>query len=85
MEVNQTLLTKTKIRKQHMEILHGHMDEQISKRRYRLLQAQVAGDTTIQWDLIAAAMEEANIDYHQLKGPRSHQDEREIESCFPKE
>ena len=59
---------QNKIRKQHIEILHGHMDEQISKRHYRLLQAQVAGDTTIQWDLIAAAMEEANIDYHQLKG-----------------
>ena len=61
-------MDQNKIRTQHLETLHGHMDEQISKRRYRLLRAQEAGDTTIQWDLIAAASEEANIDYHQLKG-----------------
>ena len=57
-----------KVRKQHIEILHGHMDEQIRKRHHRLTQAQAAGDTTVQWDLVAAATEEANIDYHQLRG-----------------
>ena len=44
------------------------MDVQIQKRQYRLTQAHETGDTTIQWDLIAAAMEEASIDRHQLKG-----------------
>ena len=63
-----TTADQNKIRKQHLESLHGHMDEQIRKRHYRLLQAHVAGDTTIQWDLIAAAMQETNIDYHELKG-----------------
>ena len=48
--------------------MHEHMDEQIEKRQYRLKHAQEAGDTTTQWDLIAAATEEANIAYHQLKG-----------------
>ena len=57
-----------KIRRKHLENLHEHMDEQMEKRQYRLKHAQEAGDTTTQWDLIAAATEEANIDYHQLKG-----------------
>ena len=44
------------------------MEEQIETGQYRLKHAQEAGDTTTQWDLIAVATEEANIDYHQLKG-----------------
>ena len=30
-------------------------------------------NTTVQWDLIAAAVEEANIEYHELKGAEAKQ------------
>ena len=57
-----------KIRKALLEELHGEMDKQIAKRQYRLKQADVQRDTDRQWDLIAAAVEQANIDWHGLTG-----------------
>ena len=44
------------------------MDEQVAKRKYRLMQAQEAKDTTRQWDLIAAASEDAIIAFLNLQG-----------------
>ena len=38
----------------------------IEKRQHRLKLAQAQKDTTRQWHLIAAAVEEANIEYHKL-------------------
>ena len=57
--------TEHDVRKNNLKQLHDKMDEQVANRKCRLLQAQEAKDTTRQWDLIAAATEEAVIDYHQ--------------------
>ena len=43
------------------------MDQQIQKRFYRLKHAQAMEKTEQQWDLIAAAVEQAVIEFHQLK------------------
>ena len=43
------------------------MDQQILKRAYRLKHAQATENTEQQWDLIAAAVEQAVIDFYQLK------------------
>ena len=51
-----------------MEKLHRHMDEQLEKRKYRLMEAEIRSDTNMQWALIAAATEEANIKYQNLLG-----------------
>ena len=44
------------------------MDEQTQSRMCRLKLAEDAHDTTMQWDLIAAAVEQANIEWHGLSG-----------------
>ena len=44
------------------------MDEQIKKRQYRITLAPHQRDTTRQWDLVAAAVEQANIEFHKLEG-----------------
>ena len=61
-------IDENKIRKEELEELHRHMDLQLEKRKYRLMEAEIRKDTTMQWDLIAAATEEANIQYHNLQG-----------------
>ena len=43
------------------------MDEQIKKREQRFQEATQKKDVNQQWDLIAAAFEEANIIFHGLK------------------
>ena len=44
------------------------MDEAIGKRKYRLQHAVAIKDTNTQAALVAAAVEEANISFHSLKG-----------------
>ena len=44
------------------------MDEQIKKRQHRIKLAQVQRNTTRQWDLVAAPVEQANIVFHKLGG-----------------
>jgi hypothetical protein len=63
---------ENKIRRAHLNKLHGHMDEQLEKRRYRLQTAVHNKNTTQLWDLIAASTEEANIDQSSkgVKPPR---------------
>ena len=56
------------IRKDNLRRLHEHMDKQVDKRKHRLQHAAANKDTTTQWDLIAAASEEAVIDFLQLQG-----------------
>ena len=44
------------------------MDQQIMKRKHRIAVARQDNDTTMMWDLIAAAVEQANILFHKLQG-----------------
>ena len=46
------------------------MYKQVDNRHSRFLLAELTKDTTSQWDLIAAAVEEANIRYHGLVGKK---------------
>ena len=56
------------IRKTHLARLHDLIDKHLEKREYRLLQAKAKKDTDRQWQLIAAAVEDANIEFHLLEG-----------------
>ena len=51
-----------------MAELHARMDEQIENRRHRFAEAQQNEDTDRQWQLVAAAVEQANIIFHKLQG-----------------
>ena len=55
------------IRESNMKKLHHLMDQQIQKRYHRLKHAQAMRKTEQQWDLIAAAVEQAVIEFYQLK------------------
>ena len=46
--------------------LHQEIDKQVARREHRFQDAAMRKDT--QWDLVAAAVEVANIDYHGLAG-----------------
>ena len=56
------------IRKTHLARLHDLIDKHLGKREFRLLQAKAKKDTDRQWQLIAAAVEDANIEFHLLEG-----------------
>ena len=56
------------IRKLTIKELHDEMDKQVARRASRFQYAAPMRDTTTQWDLVAAAVEEANISYHGLIG-----------------
>ena len=43
------------------------MDQQIARREYRFNLAERQRDTTRQWDLVAAAVEAAIVEYLQIK------------------
>ena len=59
---------ENEIRRKELKELHKLIDEQIEKRQHRIALAQAQKDTTRQWDLVAAAVEQANIEYHKLQG-----------------
>ena len=61
------------------------MDKQIDNRHSRILHAELTKDTTTQWDLIAAAVEEANIRYHGLVGKESSKMRRRSKITFKKQ
>ena len=44
------------------------MDEEADKRKHRFVYARYLRDTTMIWDLVAAAAEQANIVFHNLQG-----------------
>ena len=48
--------------------MHALIDKHLDERVYRLKRAVGQRNTTIQWDLIAAAVEDANIEFHGLTG-----------------
>ena len=48
--------------------LHRYIDGALDKRKHRLRDAVNRGDTTLQWELIAAAVEQGNIEHYKLKG-----------------
>ena len=56
------------IRKTNLQKLHRLMYQQINKRQYRIKHAPSMKKTDQQWDLIAAAVEQAVIGFHELKG-----------------
>ena len=58
---------QNEIRKRNLKELHQHMDAQINNRFSRLRHAAITKDTTKQWDLVAAAVEEAGIIFFNLK------------------
>ena len=56
------------IRMQTTKELHDEMDKQAAKRIRRFRDAAMRKDTTTQWGLVAASVEEASINYHELTG-----------------
>ena len=61
-------MDENEIRRKELKDLHKLVDEQIEKRQHRIALAQAQQNTTRQWDLVAAAVEQANIEYHKLQG-----------------
>ena len=57
---------ENEIRKNNLSKLHGLMDKHIKEREPRIKRAVDQKNTTMQWDLIAAAVEAANIEFHGL-------------------
>lgn len=55
-------------RKELKKELHTLMDEQIQNRQHRFKQAILSKDTNRIWQLIAAAVEQANIAFNHLRG-----------------
>ena len=56
------------IRKRNMEDLHVLIDKYLDRRENGFHHAELEIDTSRQWDLIAAAVEEACIDFFNLQG-----------------
>ena len=54
--------------KRNLDSLHKTIDTAIEKRKHRLSYAVKLKDTSMQWDLIAAAVEEGVIEFFELKG-----------------
>ena len=61
------------IREQPIKELREEMVKQVARRTYRFEDAAMQLDTTTQWDLVAAAVEETNINYHRLTGKKKPQ------------
>ena len=56
------------IRQRNIDRLHDNMDETIKKKKHRLTFAAKIKDTSTQWDLIAAGVEEGVIECFELEG-----------------
>ena len=59
---------ENEIRKINLDKLHALMDKHLNEREHRIKKAVAQRNTTMQWDLIAAAVEAANIEFHGLTG-----------------
>ena len=70
-EANENIM-----RKEEKEQLHAIMKIQVTKRHHRLTYAAHLGDTDTLWDLITAAMEEAFVQYFDLKGAEANKMKR---------
>ena len=66
------------IRKRSREELHKEIDDQLGRREHRLKHAVKIKDTSMQWDLVAAAVEAAVIKVFKTGRERSGKDERKI-------
>ena len=51
-----------------MELLHKEMDGAMQKRKHRIRHAVSQKDTSMQWDILAAGVEEGVIDFFKLEG-----------------
>ena len=58
------------------------MDEQAEARRHRFAHAHETRDTTMIWDLVAAAAEQANIIFHNLQGREAKKMRGRSKVCF---
>ena len=56
------------IRKISREEFHKEIDDQLERREHRLKHAVKIKDTNMQWDIVAAAVEEAVIKIFKLEG-----------------
>ena len=56
------------IRKRNLEGLQTCIDKHIERRGYRFQYAEAKQENRTQWNLIAAALEEVNIEFHNLQG-----------------
>ena len=56
------------IRKSNLDKLHALMDKHLKEREPRIKRAVSQNNTTMQWDLIVASVEAANIEFHGLTG-----------------
>ena len=72
------------IRGRNMEEFHQLMDKHIEARKDRIARAESRKDTTVQWDLIAAAVEAANIEFHGLTGKEATKMRGRSKITFPK-
>jgi len=66
-----TKVDQGKIRKAIIDQLHSQMDTAIEERSYRFGTSQLHRDTDRQWDLIAAAVEDAIIKEFNLEGTQA--------------
>ena len=55
-------------RKKHLDQLHALIDKHLKHREFMFEHWVFLRDTTMHWDLIAAAVEDANIEFHKLTG-----------------
>jgi hypothetical protein len=62
---------ENEIRQEAKAELHTHIDKALKQREARLKLAAYQRDTNRQWALITAAVEQANIHFHGLKGPEA--------------
>ena len=60
------------------------MDKHLTKREYRLRRAVEQRNTTTQWDHIAAAIEDANIEFHGLVGAEAKKMKGRSRTTFQK-
>jgi len=73
---------ENEIRKELKGKLQDLMDEQEEARRHRFAYAHEARDTTMIWDLVAAAAEQANIIFHNLQGKEANKMKGRSKVCF---
>jgi hypothetical protein len=81
----QKSANENRIRKRLLKQLHEEMDRQLEKREHRLRWAAHNKNTTSQWDLIAAAFEEANIVFHDLKKGRGGKSQGAVQGPVQKQ
>ena len=75
---------ENEIRKQTTKQLRQAMDKQVARREYRFQDAALRKHTGAQWELVAAAVVEANVNYHGLTGRDATNTKRGSKITFKK-